>query len=109
MNLSQIKSIYASLENYHINLCSINENNASLIRAFSVIGKKPCWGYSYFVLEKFDAQIENSFGDFLNLPAPKNKLFSAIEEFGSCEIDEKSFINEVIHESNSYNEKWLQE
>ena len=51
----------------------------------------------------------NSFGDFLNLPTPKTKLSAAIEEFGSCEIDEKDFIQEVIHESNSYNDKWLQE
>lgn len=58
-----------------------------------------------------DNENGNSFGDFLNLPAPKTKLAKAIEEldFGSCEIDEKNFINEVIHESNSYNEKWLQE
>lgn len=61
-------------------------------------------------LEKIDSEGgENSFGDFLNLPAPKTKLSEAIEEFGSCEIDEKNFIHEVIHESNSYNEKWLQE
>ena len=36
----------------------------------------------------------NSFGDFLNLPTPKTKLSAAIEEFGSCEIDEKDFIQE---------------
>jgi hypothetical protein len=63
----------------------------------------------YLFLEKFDSQNETSFGDFLNLPTPKNKLTCAIEEFGSCEIDEKSFIREIIHESNSYDQKWLQE
>lgn len=38
-NLSQIKKIYASLEDYQINLCSINDNNTSLTRAFSAIGR----------------------------------------------------------------------
>lgn len=64
--------------------------------------------YYLICIEKFEIQ-SNSFGDFLELPMPKTKLSAAIEEFGSCEIDEKCFIQEVIHESNSYNEKWLQE
>lgn len=39
LNLSQIKSIYSSLEGYQINLCSLGEANTSLSRAFSAIGK----------------------------------------------------------------------
>lgn len=61
------------------------------------------------VLEKFEPQVDSQFGDFLNLPAPKTAFSCAIEEFGSCELDEKAFIQEVIHESNCYNETWLQE
>lgn len=38
LNLSQIKKIYVSLEEYQINLCLINEENTSLSRAFSAIG-----------------------------------------------------------------------
>ena len=38
LNLSQIKSIYSSLEDYQINLCSLSEANTSLSRAFSAIG-----------------------------------------------------------------------
>ena len=37
-NLSQIKSIYSSLEDFQINLCSLSEANTSLSRAFSAIG-----------------------------------------------------------------------
>lgn len=61
-------------------------------------------------LEKFEPQAdENSFANFLELPMPKTSISRAIEEFGSCELDEKAFVNEIIHESNSYNENWLQE
>lgn len=40
INYSQIKNIYNSLEDYQINLCSLNDNdsNTSLTRAFSAIG-----------------------------------------------------------------------
>lgn len=40
---------------------------------------------------------------------PKTSITRAIEEFGSCELDEKEFVAEIIHESNAYNETWLQE
>ena len=38
LNLSQIKSIYSSFEDYQVNLCSLSEANTSLTRAFSAIG-----------------------------------------------------------------------
>ena len=61
-------------------------------------------------LEKFEPQTdENSFANFLELPTPKTSVSRVIEEFGSCELDEKAFVHEIIHESNSYNEYWLQE
>lgn len=40
---------------------------------------------------------------------PKTLITLAIEEFGTCELDEKEFVDEIIHESNAYNEAWLQE
>ena len=51
LNLSQIKTIYASLEDYQINLCSINESNTSLTRAFSVIGMKLKSFINHFILK----------------------------------------------------------
>ena len=109
LNLSQIKSFYSSLEEYQINFCTI-DNSGSLSRAFSVIGNQKLtnWHYYKIPLEKCEVQNETSFGDFVNFPTPKIPLTIAIEEFGSCEIDEKCFIQEVIHESNIYNETWLQ-
>lgn len=112
LNLSQIKNIYASFEEYQINLCSITDENTSLSKAFSFIGKIKKYFDCFMLilnLEKFELQSNNEFGDFLNLPAPKTALTCAIQEFGSCELDEKAFIQEVIHESNCYNEIWLQE
>lgn len=38
MNLSQIKKIYSSFEEYQVHLCLFNDSNTSLARAFSSIG-----------------------------------------------------------------------
>jgi hypothetical protein len=40
---------------------------------------------------------------------PKTSITRAIEEFGSCELDEKGFVDEIISDSKSYNETWIQE
>lgn len=56
--------------------------------------------------ECFD--LEEEFASFLTFK-PISSLNLNFEQDFSCELDEKAFIQEIIHSSNNFNFTWLKE